>query len=1040
MFRLLLFALLCGPLFAADGQLPQIVCRDARGQSFPLDLERFEMKVAIHEDLAETTLTLTFRNDTSRQLEGDFLLPLPPNSNISSYALEVNGAFREAVAVEKERAKLAYETIKRRGIDPGIVEKEPDNLYRTRIFPIEPRSTKSVRISYLEYLSINGPPPYRPTYRYPFNFTSEVGTISIRIEEPNEALIDHPDLKFIETSEGAMQATLQNQTLAGELTIESKDPHRPSLLLSKQTNKQQFGYLTLSHSSLHTAESPLATQHNIPKDLKIIWDASRSMKGTDFTKVHAYLDAFFEKCPEVMVQLILLRNTAQEAGTFFVKEGDWSLLKKALEAISYDGASDLQNFLEKDHDLTFLVTDGKITRWPSNIAGLVPAQPIVALLTGNHHNTTLNQLTIRSGGHTLSLQNTPTKAAITQSFQKNFHVSSSQRGITILPLPSNKPHVSRYLLRGRSLANANLQVAFGKSTLQPLVIENSSAPFDLLNRLSGIATLSLLEDQAASPFEIIEHCKKHTLASDHTSLIVLERFQDHITFRIPPPEPDLLVKYQGALRKADSRMQKALTQNWAHTLRLHRHHFPGAEFLVLEDLQRLRTFTEAQDQAFDPKDLDPQVTQSLADWKKEAHQLLKKQQMKPIDEEWLKETSALRAKAAELGKLTAAPRDTVAISVRGFVKSPGTFRYSSPITLKEAAEKSRPFSQDNLGRVALYRSGTKTVYNTLSKNYQDLSLLPGDMVVVEELHRRWADSDPFFGGDLPSLENEPAVISAPPKEPIPLQIPTFSSDLSGESHAFGNPTSDKSQASPNEPIPIALRALTLHKKGQVEEAQQQLSNLRELFPGNLAARRVEGFVLAHWGDAQAAESIYHQLISLNSEDSLTTSLLAQLMVTRDETAEALEVYQTFIDGLTQYQSLPATSILLSDRNNLLTNSSGNAQQEPLPQDLRIVITNLHPAPSFAISVTDPFGLTSDRHKPSLTGVLIKSTIGLTEVIDREASKGTYKLAARCNRKQLLEITIYRNFGKAEENVTRRIVSLPASGGSELTLLESIEIQ
>ena len=1039
MFRLLLIALLCGPLLGADGLLPQIVCRDGQGKSFPLDLARFEMKVAIHEDLAETTLTLTFRNDTKRQLEGDFLLPLPPNANISSYSLEVKGAFREAVAVEKERAKLAYETIKSRRIDPGIVEKETDNLYRTRIFPIEAGSTKSVRISYLEYLPINGPAPFRPTYRYPFNFTSEVDTISIRIENPNGVLISHPSLKFLEVEGGAMEAVLYNRTLAGELTIKAKNPHQPSLLLSKKTNGRQIGYLSLNRKSLRIAESPLLTQIDIPKNLRILWDSSRSMAGTDFTKVHAYLDAFFKKCPEVMVELVLLRNTLQERETFAVQGGDWTLLRKALEAVSYNGASDFQGYGGRDHGLTLFVTDGKITRWPKDLESLVPHQPIVALLTGGHHNPLLDQLTTRSGGRTLSLEDVMTDEAITLSFQKSFHVSSTQSGVRIVPLPSNAPHVSRYLLEGRFISNGNLFVAFGETNLQLISAKSSPAPFELLDRLAGIATLSVLEDRDAPPAEIIEHCEKYTLASDYTSLIVLERFRDHLTYRIPPPEPELLAKYQRDLEREDSRIKSLLSRTWVQVMARHRHHYPGAEFLILKDLRQVQAFTDAQEQVFEAKDLDPLISQALTDWKTEALQLLKRQQEAPVDDQWLKEASALEAKATLLGDKKAVPRETVAISVRGFVKAPGTFRYPTPITLREAAEKSQPFGPRNLGRVALYRSGVKTVYNTLSKAYQDLPLLPGDMVVVEENPIRWGNADPFAARELPDLENEPAVVSPAPEEPTSLQVPTFFSDISGRK-PFGGSQPEKTQASPLDPIPIALQAMELYKEGQTEEAEQHLSNLRELFPRNVSSQRIEAFVQSNWGKIQTAENSYRQLLALSPDDSLTTSLLAHLLSAKDEQAEALKVYQSFLEGLTQFQSLPAAIILRNDRNKLLTTPSGSVQQEPLPKDLRIVVSNLHPDPSFALSVTDPFGVTSRKGKTSPTGVTITSAIGLSEVVDREASKGTYKLAARCNRDQLLEITIYRNFAKPGEEITRRTLKLPASKRGELILLESIEFE
>ena len=1039
MFRILLFALFCGPLFAADGRLPQIVCRDSRGQSFPLNLEKFEMEVSIYEDLAETTLTLTFRNDTYRQLEGDFLLPLPPNANVSGYALEVKGAFREAVAVEKKRAKLAYETIKRRRVDPGIVEKEADNLYRTRIFPILPHSTKRLRISYLEYLDIDGDKSSQPTYRYPFNLTSEVGEISVRVNEPNGALVSHPALEFIKTNGNAVQATLSNKTLSGELTIESKDTHPwARLLLAKTSSGEKIGYLTVRRSSFYPPQSPLVPPLKTPKNIKIFWDASRSMEGTDFTKAYAYLDAFFTKCPEVTAQLVLLRNTAQELETFQIKAGDWSELKKALQAVSYDGASDFPNLVQGEQELTLLISDGKFTRWPQNIDTLVLQQPFVALLTGTHNNITLDQLAIRSGGSALSLENNTTDEAITKSFQRSFHVSSTQSGIKILSLPSNAPHVYRYLIQGKTIANSNLRVAFGTSKLRHLPTRVTPAPFEILDRLSGIATLGFLESQVASPMTIIEHCKKHILASDYTSLIVLERIQDHLEFRIPPPEPELLAQYRHDLLWRRSRVQQSLTRDWARTLRLHRHHFPGAEYLVLQDLNRLETFTKAQKQVFEAKDLDPKVTQALAEWKGEALHLLEKQEKNSINDEWLQEAAALRAKATQLGNSKASAQKTIAISVKGFVKSPGTFHYSSPITLKEAAKKSRPFDQENLSRVALYRAGIKTVYNTLSKLYEDLPLVPGDMVVVEEAPYSSRGVDWFAGP--PNPENEPAVVPPPPRDPSRLHIPPFRSDLSGGRNPFGIPRPKKGLTPQPDLIPFALQAMTLHEKGNSDEAIQHLSNLRELYPGSVDAQRIEAFVRASWGETQTADHIYREILVSNPEDAVTTNLLAHLLVSQGERAKALKVYETYLDDLFPLQGLATATILLLDRNNLLEINSGSALEQQLPKDLRIVVTNLYPDPSFAISATDPFGFVTHKNEISPTGVIVTPSLGLWEITDRETSKGTYKIAARCNREQLLEVTIYRNFGKKEETVTKRIIKLPADKSSNFTLLESLEFE
>jgi len=113
---------------------PKMWIKEANGKVL-LSIENLEADITLTGDLVETVFTLRFRNDTKRMQEGEFVLPLPEGATISTYALEVNGALRSGVAVEKKQARHAYESIKRQMIDPGLVEREKGNIYRTRIFP-----------------------------------------------------------------------------------------------------------------------------------------------------------------------------------------------------------------------------------------------------------------------------------------------------------------------------------------------------------------------------------------------------------------------------------------------------------------------------------------------------------------------------------------------------------------------------------------------------------------------------------------------------------------------------------------------------------------------------------------------------------------------------------------------------------------------------------------------------------------------------------------------------------------------------------------
>ena len=138
---------------SGGAQAQSLTIKDRAGKRVPLHVDRLQLGVSVIGEVALTTLTLRFQNHTDRMQEGEFLMELPAGATVSDYALEVNGELRESVAVEKERARYAYETIKRQMIDPGIVEREANNVYRTRVFPIPPKGTKELRIGYVERLS-----------------------------------------------------------------------------------------------------------------------------------------------------------------------------------------------------------------------------------------------------------------------------------------------------------------------------------------------------------------------------------------------------------------------------------------------------------------------------------------------------------------------------------------------------------------------------------------------------------------------------------------------------------------------------------------------------------------------------------------------------------------------------------------------------------------------------------------------------------------------------------------------------------------------
>jgi hypothetical protein len=93
---------------------------------------------------------MTFYNSTSQVLEGTLTFPLKDGVNVSRYALDINGKMREAVPVDRGKGTVVFESIERRRVDPGLLEKVAGNTFRTRIYPLNPNSARTIIIGYEE--------------------------------------------------------------------------------------------------------------------------------------------------------------------------------------------------------------------------------------------------------------------------------------------------------------------------------------------------------------------------------------------------------------------------------------------------------------------------------------------------------------------------------------------------------------------------------------------------------------------------------------------------------------------------------------------------------------------------------------------------------------------------------------------------------------------------------------------------------------------------------------------------------------------------
>jgi len=130
---------------------------------YTLECRSLKVQTTVQDQVAVTSVEQVFYNTTGQRLEGYFMFPIPKGSVIKDFRMEINGVMMQAEMMDATKARQIYEDIVRRMKDPALLEYSGQDLFRLRIFPIEPNSEKRISITYTELLTKdNG------TYEYLF--------------------------------------------------------------------------------------------------------------------------------------------------------------------------------------------------------------------------------------------------------------------------------------------------------------------------------------------------------------------------------------------------------------------------------------------------------------------------------------------------------------------------------------------------------------------------------------------------------------------------------------------------------------------------------------------------------------------------------------------------------------------------------------------------------------------------------------------------------------------------------------------------------
>lgn len=577
-----------GWLTGATAQnLPPALMVEEDNHSTPLAISKVDVDVRILGFIAETRMTLVFRNDLNRPLAGDLYFPLPAGATVSGYALDVNGAMVDGVVVDKDKGRQVFEKEVRRGVDPGLVEWTRGNHFKTRVFPIPPHGTRTVQVSYISAILSDAKDNY---YQLPLNFKEKLKEFHLRLEvvKAQAKPVIHqggpPGLEFGKWRDSYVAETRRTDaSLTGELAVSLPQVEQQRMLVEKAGDGQYYFCI----NEFPVDPRPTPKQPTLPaySQVTIFWDASGSRGGTDHQRELAWLKAWFATYSRhsLTVNLVPFRNALAPTQRFVITNGEASDLLKAVTQIAYDGGTQigcLTNYpVPAPGGCYFLFSDG-LGNFGQPEPPVFDAPLYVFSADQTVDQPFLQYLALRSGGAFFPLQRMTDQQVLAAMAARPFcfiGADATPAGVVDLYPRIAQPLHGRFIVAGKLAAPEGRLVlnygAAGKTLLHSKVSVSTAdvVPGDLLRRFWAQQKLNeLLVFQDQNESEIAELGKQYGLVTPFTSLIVLERVEQYVEHRIQPPAslPELRKEYARLAEEKSVNTKKEEKSKFDHILAL----------------------------------------------------------------------------------------------------------------------------------------------------------------------------------------------------------------------------------------------------------------------------------------------------------------------------------------------------------------------------------------------------------------------------------------------------------------------------------------
>src|SRR5574341_468485 len=346
-----------------------------------VSIKDYSVKTNISDQLATTTVELAYYNHCSRNLEGTFLFPIPPEAVISKFYLYVGNEEVPAELLDEAQARNIYENIVRMRKDPALLEYAGYNLLKARVFPLVGKGETKIKLTYSQVLKQSqGLCEYRFSFGQEDKVSAGGGNLSVQIaldsKIPLKSIYSPThDLKVNRISQHKARVTWGTQvnSIGGDFTLYYSFSGRP--IAFNLLTDSQFGdnfFLALVSPDIAADATKV-----LPKNIIFILDSSGSMRGEKIKQAReALLFCLQNLNPKDRFNLIdfddqirLFSDTLVSANPSQVKR-----VRNFVEEIEADGGTNigqalrtgLANFGEGLNYLIFL-TDGLPTVGERNV-------------------------------------------------------------------------------------------------------------------------------------------------------------------------------------------------------------------------------------------------------------------------------------------------------------------------------------------------------------------------------------------------------------------------------------------------------------------------------------------------------------------------------------------------------------------------------------------------------------------------------------------------------------------------------------------------